>query len=114
LNYIAGDGDRLPDLVATISELRHCPTFAAPGVVVVLECPSRVKPCHGGDVCPPAVRGFTRKGSLLVARTQTPGAPWSTSSVNAADCINDVIENKKHLLVSDDRNEIGDRVLRSK
>jgi DNA invertase Pin-like site-specific DNA recombinase len=28
LNYIAGDGDRLPDLVATISELRHCPTFA--------------------------------------------------------------------------------------
>src|SRR5882672_3838624 len=45
LNYIAGDGDRLPDLVATISELRHCPTFAAPGAVVVLECPSRVV-CH--------------------------------------------------------------------
>jgi hypothetical protein len=42
LKYIAGDGDRLPDLVATISELRHCPTFAAPGAVVVLECPSRV------------------------------------------------------------------------
>jgi hypothetical protein len=34
---MAGDGDRLADLVATISELRHCPTFAAPGAVVVLE-----------------------------------------------------------------------------
>jgi hypothetical protein len=31
LKHIAGDGDRLPDLAATISELRHCPTFAAPG-----------------------------------------------------------------------------------
>jgi hypothetical protein len=29
LKYIVVDGDRLPDLVATISELRHCPTFAA-------------------------------------------------------------------------------------
>jgi hypothetical protein len=28
--YIAGDGDRLRDLVATSSELRHCPTFAVP------------------------------------------------------------------------------------
>ena len=40
---MAGDGDRLPDFAATISELRHCPTFAAPDAVVVLECPSRVQ-----------------------------------------------------------------------
>ena len=41
MKYIAGNGDRLRDLVATVSELRHCPTFAAPGAVVVLESPSR-------------------------------------------------------------------------
>jgi hypothetical protein len=37
LKYIAGDGDRLSDLVAAISKLRHCPSFAAAGAVVVLE-----------------------------------------------------------------------------
>ena len=34
--YMAGDGNRLSDLVAAISELRHSATFAAPGAIVVL------------------------------------------------------------------------------
>jgi hypothetical protein len=34
---MAGDGNRLPDLVAAISELRHSPTCAAPGAIVVLD-----------------------------------------------------------------------------
>ena len=34
--YMPGDGNRLPDLVAAISELRHSATFAAPGAIVVL------------------------------------------------------------------------------
>jgi len=33
---MAGDGNRLSDLVAAISELRHSATFAAPGAIVVL------------------------------------------------------------------------------
>ena len=39
LKYIAGDGDRLSDLVATISKLRHRPTFAARGAVRPDHCP---------------------------------------------------------------------------
>jgi hypothetical protein len=33
---MAGDGNRLPNLAAVISELRHSPTFAAPEAIVVL------------------------------------------------------------------------------
>src|SRR5258705_2027015 len=44
LRRMAGDGDRLPDFSATISELRHCPRFAAPDAVVVLGCPDKAKP----------------------------------------------------------------------
>ena len=34
--YMPDDGNRLSDLVAAISELRHSATFAAPGAIVVL------------------------------------------------------------------------------
>ena len=65
LKYIAGDGDRLPDLVATISELPHCPTFAALGAVVVLECPSRVKGGKAGSE--PIPSGLPPKADIVDA-----------------------------------------------